>query len=101
MPIVNTSILQSTRSRSFPSGGPNLGKPLCLCPHLAPQMAGRPCPSFYYSLPIAASAVAIPTTRTTNDNRTPPPLSLTVKQAPSARLLPHPREDPALLWPFL
>src|SRR4051812_26731546 len=25
-------------------------------------MAGRPCPSFYYSLPIAASAVAIPTT---------------------------------------
>src|SRR3954466_11302686 len=62
MPIVNTSILQSTRSRSFPSGGPNLDKTLCLCPHLAPQMAGRPCPSFYYSLPIAASAVAIPTT---------------------------------------
>src|SRR4051812_2083341 len=25
-------------------------------------MAGRPCPSFYYSLPIAASAVTIPTT---------------------------------------
>ena len=24
-------------------------------------MAGRPCPSFYYSLPIAASAVTIPT----------------------------------------
>src|SRR3954463_16759918 len=35
---------------------------MCLCPHLAPQMAGRPCPSFYYSLPIAASAVTIPTT---------------------------------------
>src|SRR3954471_14025389 len=25
-------------------------------------MAGRPCPLFYYSLPIAASAVVIPTT---------------------------------------
>ena len=25
-------------------------------------MAGRPCPSFYYSLPTAASAVTIPTT---------------------------------------
>src|SRR3954465_658827 len=25
-------------------------------------MAGRPCPSFYYSLPIAASAVVIPPT---------------------------------------
>src|SRR3954462_3819633 len=25
-------------------------------------MAGRPCPSFYYSLPIAASAMVIPTT---------------------------------------
>src|SRR3954464_9128397 len=57
----NTTIIQSSRSRSLPSGGPNLGKTLCLFPHLAPQMAGRPCPSFYYSLPIAASAVTIPT----------------------------------------
>src|SRR3954470_12381769 len=54
--------MQSSRSRSLPFGGPNLGKPLCLSPHLAPQMASRPFPSFYYSLPIAASVVVIPTT---------------------------------------
>src|SRR3954470_22333897 len=55
--------IQSSRSRSLPYGGPNLGKPLSLSPHLAPQMAGRPCPMFYYSLLIAASVVVIPTTR--------------------------------------
>src|SRR3954468_19337796 len=58
------TIIQYSRSRSLPSWGANLGKPLCLRPHLAPQMAGRPFPMFYYSLPIAASAVAIPTTPT-------------------------------------
>jgi hypothetical protein len=46
----------------LPSRGSNLGKTLCLRPHLAPQIAGRPCPSFYYSLPLVASIVAIPTT---------------------------------------
>src|SRR3954465_12386022 len=55
------TIIQYSRSRSLPSGGANLGKTLCLRPHLAPQMAGRPCPMFYYSLPIAAFVVAIPT----------------------------------------
>src|SRR4051812_46852529 len=55
-------IIQSSRSRSLPFGGPNLGKTLCLRPHLAPLMASRPCPSFYYSLSIAASVVTIPTT---------------------------------------
>src|SRR3954468_3708111 len=31
-------------------------------------MAGRPCPMFYYSLPIAASFVAIPTTKAYYEN---------------------------------
>src|SRR4051812_5840901 len=55
------SSIQSSTSRYLPSGGPNLGKTLCHCPHLAPQMAGLPFPSFYYTLRIAASVVAIPT----------------------------------------
>src|SRR3954467_11920399 len=68
-PLTST-IIQSSRSRSLPSGGPNLGKPLCLRPHLAPQMAGCPWPMFYYSLPIAASAVAIPMTSKNYDDWT-------------------------------